>query len=329
MNSEQWVFFTSEAGIILAGCLIAGIIPWLLKEMSTIPRKHLNRVNLFGAGILAGVCMVMIIPEGAEQLFGIENEDLLNGIEPCQYVGLCLVCGFILNLLCDKISHMFARSKEGAGLAVAIGMCIHGASDGVVMVASNWGGDSAVKFMVFFGMFVHKLPASFGVATSVIHQPDVKNKWYALLIIVSFALSCPIGGYITLMIFEASGVPYEDTKETIVPGILLLISAGTVLYVAMCHIIPEAFGLECDIMNCEGLPYCGVPEQSNGVLNSVESLDTGTGVDVPVDVDRIEAQKAALERKPMNIVSDSIDIGIVILGLCIPVILVFALPEEE
>jgi len=126
MNSEPWIYFTYEVGMI----------PWFLKEMSSIPRKHLNRVNLFGAGILAGVCMVMIIPEGAEQLFNIKDDALLGGVEPCQYVGVCLVCGFILNLLCDKIAHMFTRSKDGAGLAVAIGMCIHGASDGVVMVAS-------------------------------------------------------------------------------------------------------------------------------------------------------------------------------------------------
>merc|ERR1719167_329864 len=189
MNSEQWTFFTAEVGIILAGCLIAGLIPWFMKEMATIPRKHLNRVNLFGAGILAGVCMVMIIPEGAEQLFTADEDKL--GCDACQIVGVCLVAGFILNLLCDKIAHMFTRSKEGAGVAVAIGMCIHGASDGVVMVASNWGKNKDVAVMVFVGMFVHKLPASFGVATSVIHQPDVKNKWYSLLIIVSFALSCP------------------------------------------------------------------------------------------------------------------------------------------
>merc|ERR1711953_483337 len=147
MNSGAWIYFTYEVGIILAGCLIAGMIPWFLKEMSSIPRKHLNRVNLFGAGILAGVCMVMIIPEGAEQLFE-ANGALLGGVEPCQYVGVCLVCGFILNLLCDKIAHMFTRSKDGAGLAVAIGMCIHGASDGVVMVASGWSGDTDVQALV-------------------------------------------------------------------------------------------------------------------------------------------------------------------------------------
>merc|ERR1719454_2681905 len=109
---------------MIAGCLLTGMIPWLLKETTKINLRYLNWVTIFGAGLLCGVCLIMILPEGVEQVFELENYPCETP-NPSQLVGTTLVCGFILNMLCDKVINMFKdRNNMGAGIAIAIGMFI-------------------------------------------------------------------------------------------------------------------------------------------------------------------------------------------------------------
>merc|ERR1711953_551848 len=71
------------------------------------------------------------------------------------------------------------------------------------------------------------------------------TKWRSLAMILAFSLSSPLAGFLTLGILEA----VQATKDSVAPGVLLLISAGTVLYVALCHIIPECFNETHTISN--------------------------------------------------------------------------------
>lgn len=151
---------------------------------------------------------------------------------------------------------------------------------------------------------MHKLPAAFGLSASVIDQPDM-NKWTSLIVIILFTLSAPIGGFLTLAILE--GTADEDYESNLAPGVLLLLSAGTVLYVACCHIIPEAFALGDAI------------KESNTTSSSDDSDD------ISDQVETIKNNKAPNKRYK----EDLIQIGLVLIGLLIPLILVYALPEEE
>ena len=73
-------------------------------------------------------------------------------------------------------------SDHGKGSSIGIGMIIHGASDGVALAAANWTENSALEWIIFVGIFLHKLPASFGLSASIVNQPDM-TKWSSLLMI--------------------------------------------------------------------------------------------------------------------------------------------------
>ena len=176
---NQWLLLTYEALLILGGCLTAGLIPWFLKEYLNTSKKILNWCTMFGAGLLAGVCLILIIPEGAEYLY--EMEDYPYEVpEEAQMIGTCLIGGFMFLLLSDKL--FGSHHHEGSGNSIGVGMIIHGASDGIVLAASNWTENEALEWIIFLGIFLHKMPASFGLTASIINQPDM-SKWKSLLVI--------------------------------------------------------------------------------------------------------------------------------------------------
>ena len=81
-------------------------------------------------------------------------------------------------------------------------------------------------------------------------------------------------------------------SSSVVPGLLLLISAGTVLYVALCHIIPECFNVHehhDDNVSLEG--------------NNVQ---------------KVKISKA----------DEIIQLTILCVGLLLPLVLVYTLPED-
>merc|ERR1719334_530319 len=149
-----------------------------------------------------------------------------------------VLVGFVVNLFCDKIISCFTSpNKQGSGIGIGIGMIIHGMTDGIVMVAAMYSESrEELVAMIFISIIIHKLPVSFSLGSSIVHQKDL-NKWGSLTILILFALSPCIGGYITMLIME-----YAITdSNNIAPGSLLLMSSGTVIYAACCHILPEAF----------------------------------------------------------------------------------------
>jgi len=330
---------------MIFGALVAGLIPWLLKEHISINRKWINYCNIFGAGIFVGVCLIMIVPEGVEQIFesehfpeeDTEEADLYEGLAKCQVVGLCLAGGFIFNMICDKVIAMFQEdSSQGAGVAIGIGMCIHGMTDGNVMAASNWGASSEVKFTVFLGMFVHKLPASFGLSASVIDQGDM-TKWKSLIVIGLFSLSPPIGGYLTLAVLSACSA---DEANSLAPGALLLISGGTVLYVACCHIIPEAFSngmTGCydihTIMHPTTIPppieYLDSPIETKEGRIYLEEGSYENDVEVCCKNIDCEPKKRRPRIKVDRVKEGLIHLSLVIVGMAIPLTIALAMPEEE
>lgn len=334
---NQYLFFLYESLVMIFGALLAGLIPWLLKEHTKINRKWLNWCNIFGAGIFVGVCLIMIMPEGVEQIFeslyfpqNEEEEENYTGLEKCQVVGLCLAGGFVFNMLCDKVIAMFQDDKtQGAGVAIGIGMFIHGMTDGIVMAASNWGGDSEVAFTVFLSMFIHKLPAAFGLSASVIEQGDM-NKWKSLLVIGLFSLSPPIGGYLTLAVLAACDA---DEPNSLAPGVLLLFSGGTVLYVACCHIIPEAFSngmTGCydvhTIMHPTTIPG-NEPTYSSKRIGSNES---GAEDSADLCCENVDCEPKRRKRGTVDKVKEgTIQMSLVIVGILIPLTISLAMPEEE
>jgi solute carrier family 39 (zinc transporter), member 9 len=92
-----------------------------------------------------------------------------------------------------------------------------------------------VEIIVFLAIMLHKAPASFGLVSFLLHEGMERQKIRKHLGI--FCLSAPL---LTLITYFGIG---QEQKETLnnfnATGIAMLFSAGTFLYVATVHVLPE------------------------------------------------------------------------------------------
>ena len=92
-----------------------------------------------------------------------------------------------------------------------------------------------VEIIVFLAIMLHKAPAAFGLVSFLLHEGIEKQRIRKHLAI--FSLSAPL---LTLLTFFGIGSEQKETLNSInATGIAMLFSAGTFLYVATVHVLPE------------------------------------------------------------------------------------------
>ncbi|QQP48817.1 Zinc transporter ZIP9 [Caligus rogercresseyi] len=200
--------------VMLFGSYLAGSIPLFLKMVSVL-----------GAGLLLGTALTVIIPEGILTL--------IKGYSPHteaidKPIGIALVLGFLFMLLVDQIaSHASSENTSSKKLSwtTTLGLVVHAAADGIALGAAATTNQTDVEIIVFLAIMLHKAPAAFGLVTYLLQQGLDRNKARKHLII--FALSAPP---------PTSGGGSDTIGAT---GIAMLFSAGTFLYVATIHVLPE------------------------------------------------------------------------------------------
>ncbi|XP_040831322.1 zinc transporter ZIP9 isoform X3 [Ochotona curzoniae] len=233
---------------MLVGCYVAGIIPLAVN----FSEERLKLVTVLGAGLLCGTALAVIVPEGVHALY----EDLLEG-KPHQasetqnviasdkaadvavvrehehghdhtqlhaYIGVSLVLGFVFMLLVDQIgsSHMHATDADGVALGAA---------------AST--SQTSVQLIVFVAIMLHKAPAAFGLVSFLMHAGLERNRIRKHLLV--FALAAPVMSLVTYLGLSKSSK--EALSEVNATGVAMLFSAGTFLYVATVHVLPEVGGM--------------------------------------------------------------------------------------
>ena len=91
---------------------------------------------------------------------------------------------------------------------------------------------------MFIALIMHKLPAALGLTTFLMHEKQ-SQKTIALHLL-AFTLSSPVTALITYFSFKAAS--NESSPAVLIAvGMFLLVSAGTFLYVATIHILPEVY----------------------------------------------------------------------------------------
>ncbi|VVD02981.1 unnamed protein product [Leptidea sinapis] len=89
--------------------------------------------------------------------------------------------------------------------------------------------------IVFLAIMLHKAPAAFGLVTFLLHAGLDRNRIRKHLLI--FSCSAPL---LALLTYFGIG---NESKQTLTDfnatGIAMLFSAGTFLYVATVHVLPE------------------------------------------------------------------------------------------
>lgn len=231
-----------------------------------LSEKMIAYASSLGAGLLIGTALAVIIPEGVNTLYISENavqtEELQTDYRHV-YLGTALVSGFLLMLIIDQLlfpgehpqdvnSSLPTTEKrtfhKGSNQSTAtIGLVVHSAADGVALGAASASGHSHVEFLIFIAIMLHKAPAAFGLTSILLHSGCERRKIKRHLLI--FAVTAPVASLIIYMLLAR--VYQEAVISDKMNGIALLFSAGTFLYVATVHVMPELSHGKGHLDKCE------------------------------------------------------------------------------
>ncbi|KAL0983707.1 hypothetical protein UPYG_G00131600 [Umbra pygmaea] len=289
------------------GCFLLGLIPLLFK----LSEKSLKFVSIFGAGLLCGTALAIIIPEGVELLLesvnarpcssmsapaanqnasdsGVRGQNAGEGDLPSKglpvrfFIGVSLVVGFTLMFLVEQLSSYCSINDPRTGmsnrtsLTATLGLVIHAAADGVALGAAVASSQVTVQVMVFLAVILHKAPAAFGLVSFLMHAGLEKQHIQKHLL--AFSAAAPVLAISTYFTLNASGGSSQHRLSAI--GIGMLFSAGTFLYVATVHVLPEISISRQQQHNLPHIHQHGTGQQVG--LGITESLTLILGAGLPV-----------------------------------------------
>lgn len=116
-----------------------------------------------------------------------------------------------------------------------LGLVIHAAADGIALGAAATTSHRDVEMIIFLAIMLHKGPAAFSLVVLLLHRGlsrDVIRKH-----LLAFSLSAPLAALVAFFGLSQSGK--EALRQNNATGIAMLFSAGTFLYVATVHVLPE------------------------------------------------------------------------------------------
>ncbi|KAM9356377.1 zinc transporter ZIP9 isoform 2-T2 [Pholidichthys leucotaenia] len=251
---------------MLVGCYVAGTIPLAVN----FSEERLKLITVLGAGLLCGTALAVIIPEGVHALYeeileGVHHSHsqggIVEGSEPkaeaeaalaasgkhehsheelhaC--IGVSLVLGFVFMLLVDQIGNSHVHNTEdpesarvtSSKITTTLGLVVHAAG------AAASTSQTSVQLIVFVAIMLHKAPAAFGLVSFLMHAGLERNRIRKHLLV--FALAAPVLAMLTFLgLSQSSKEALSDINAT---GVAMLFSAGTFLYVATVHVLPEVGG---------------------------------------------------------------------------------------
>ncbi|XP_072912264.1 zinc transporter ZIP9-like isoform X4 [Hemitrygon akajei] len=213
---------------MFGGSLLLGLIPLVIR----LPEAKLKFVTVLGAGLLCGTALAVIIPEGIELLLAspLTDETREPGQRSQPATSIPPVAG--------TSTEQGRRSGAGSSLTATLGLVIHAAVDGVALGTAAGSSQLSLQLIVFFAVILHKAPASFGLVSYLMHAGLEKRQIHKHLL--AFSLAAPLLAISTFFIVRKSSL--ESLQQTKATGIGLLFSAGTFLYVASVHVLPEVSG---------------------------------------------------------------------------------------
>ncbi|XP_037321528.2 zinc transporter ZIP9 [Pungitius pungitius] len=254
MDGGLTVTFISVA--MFVGCFVLGFIPLLFK----LSEKSLLFVSILGAGLLCGTALAITIPEGVgllEESWRASSSDVSSGLNaseknnnssskekglsPQFLIGGALTFGFTFMFVVDQIGSFLSirdrttRMPNAVGVTATLGLVIHAAADGFAVGAAVATGEVTVQVIVFLAVILHKAPAAFGLVSFLMHAG--LDRKYIQGHLLAFSAAAPIIAVPTYFILHASGSSSQSQLTS--TGVGMLFSAGTFLYVATVHVLPE------------------------------------------------------------------------------------------
>ncbi|XP_025061755.1 zinc transporter ZIP9 isoform X2 [Alligator sinensis] len=209
---------------MLVGCYVAGIIPLAVN----FSEERLKLVTVLGAGLLCGTALAVIVPEGVHALY----EDILEGkhhqASETQNVIQSEKAAEIPAV--HEHGHDHSRLHAYIGVSLVLGFVfmllvdqignshVHAPDDPEAGRSSN------SKITTTLGLVVHA--AADGVALGA----AASTSQTSVQLIV----------FVAIMLHKSSKEALSEVNAT---GVAMLFSAGTFLYVATVHVLPEVGGM--------------------------------------------------------------------------------------
>ncbi|CAN8009169.1 unnamed protein product, partial [Ixodes pacificus] len=109
------------------------------------------------------------------------------------------------------------------------------AADGVALGAAATTSNLDTEAVVFLAIMLHKAPAAFALVSFLMHEAVERTTIRKHLLI--FSLAAPLLALITFFAINRGAT--ESISSLHATGVALLFSAGTFLYVATVHVLPE------------------------------------------------------------------------------------------
>lgn len=297
------------------GSYVAGMIPIAF----TLSGTTLRFVSVLGAGLLVGTSLAVIIPEGINTLFSshivkpvkvlvqassskvtadvehVHNHDesghdmaSIDALrEAHSVIGITLVLGFIFMLLVDQIGNFISNrrsvndaeggsvNKQKTKITATLGLVVHAAADGIALGAAATTSHTDIEMIVFVAIMLHKAPAAFGLVTFLMHEGLDRMRIRKHLLI--FSLAAPLTALVTY--FGISQSAKEALSNYNATGVAMLFSAGTFLYVATVHVLPE---ISNHSGHSHGGPPIPSPDASDGGFTKMELFAFCAGALLPV-----------------------------------------------
>lgn len=127
------------------------------------------------------------------------------------------------------------RGQTKSSPTPTLGLVIHAAADGIALGAAATTSHRDVEMIIFLAIMLHKGPAAFSLVVLLLHRG--LNRVTIRKHLLAFSLSAPIAALVAFFGLSQSGK--EALRQNNATGIAMLFSAGTFLYVATVHVLPE------------------------------------------------------------------------------------------
>uniref|UniRef100_A0A8C4QTR0 Zinc transporter ZIP9 n=1 Tax=Eptatretus burgeri TaxID=7764 RepID=A0A8C4QTR0_EPTBU len=246
--SEEKLRWVSVLGAgLLCGTALAVIVPEGIHALyeDSLKRIHDEHGKPRGVPLSEGAVMSAAEAEKPVIAVGHDHSYSEDFEELHALIGLPLVLGFVFMLLVDRFGHGHSHGTEDAEggksgnskVTTTLGLVVHAAADGVAMGAAASSSKTAVQLIIFFAIMLHKAPAAFGLVSYLMHGGLERNRIRKHLLI--FSLAAPILTLATFLLLKLGSK--EALMRVSAPGLALLFSAGTFLYVATVHVLPEVW----------------------------------------------------------------------------------------
>lgn len=199
-------------------CLVTTAGIYVISKYEAWGNKNVIYFISFAAGVLISVSFIHIIPEAINMNSNAPIFILIG------FVGLYLINRFISIFVC----HEHECKNLAIGLIPMIGIGFHSFLDGVIY-SVTFNVSIFTGLLAAIGMVLHEFPE--GIVTFLLlEKGGFSRKKAALLAFLSAALTTPLG---TLVSF-----PMINRIPRPTLGLLLAVSAGSLIYVGATHLLP-------------------------------------------------------------------------------------------